>query len=151
MLKRSILLISTTIIAALILSACGSSHDHGPTPAGLNLLIDGEVVATQEGTNVTYAIGNSIEMVSGQSADIEIEWFLESGETYDYTEDDGYSLRYNVMDDSVINVSHPAQGNEWMFTASAESGGSTEMNFELWHVDHSDFDSRNFAFTVSGP
>lgn len=149
-LSRLTFISSMFIAAAILFTACGGGHDHGPTPNGLNLLVDGEVIATQEGTSVTYTGGaESILLTEGDVVEVQVQFFLEDGEPYNYTTDDGYSLRYNKTDASVISVNHPINNNEWQFELTAESAGSSEVNFELWHVDHSDFDSRNFAITVN--
>ncbi len=149
-LSRYTLITITIIAASIFLTACGGGHDHGPTPNGLNLLVDGEVIATQEGTNVSYPGGaDAILLTEGDVVEVQVQFFLEGGEPYDYTTDDGYSLRYNKTDASVITINHPINNNEWQFELIAESAGSSEVDFELWHADHSDFDSRNFAISVS--
>lgn len=148
--NRLITFLGFILAAALLFSACGSDHDHGPTPGGLNLLVNGDVVATQEGTSVTYTGGaDAIMLMEGDVLEVQVQFFLEDGEPYNYTTDDGYSLRYNKTDASVISVEHPINNDEWSFELTAVSEGNSEVNFELWHVDHSDFDSRNFAISVS--
>lgn len=149
-LSRFTFISSMFIAAAVLFTACGGGNDHGPTPNGLNLLVDGEVIATQEGTSVTYTGGaDSILLTEGDVVEVQVQFFLEDGEPYNFTTDDGFSLKYNKTDASVISVNHPINNNEWQFELIAESAGSSEINFELWHADHSDFDSRNFAITVN--
>lgn len=145
------LLISALVISLFIfLSACGSDHDHGPTPAGLEILVDNEVVAIQEGTEISYPAGSgAIELNEGDALDITVQFFTDDGERYNYTTEDGYSLRYNITDQNVIEAEHPINNNEWSLRVHGQSQGSSAINFELWHVDHSDFDSRDFQFSVN--
>lgn len=137
------------VFTSILLSACGSGHDHGPTPNGLELVVNGEVVAIQEGTTISYTHGNSIAVPHGEALEVRVQFFLEDGERYNYTTDDGYSLRFNITDTDVLQVTHPINNDEWLMHMRGNAAGSSTINFELWHVDHSDFDSRNFNVTVS--
>lgn len=146
------LILFPIMILALILTACGSD-DHGPTPVGLNLIMDGEVIATQEGTVITYpGDANFITVQEGETTSaIEVQFFLESGEPVVYETEDGYSLEYNITDTDVLNVNHPVNNNEWHLQLVGISAGSASFSVQLFHVSHSDFDSRNFAVQVVAP
>lgn len=144
-----LLILSLFTATVLLLSACGSDHDHGPTPAGLEILVNGEVVAVQDGTQITYPGDNdSILLNEGDEIVATVQFILESGEPYNYTVEDGYELTYNIGNAEVINIDHPHNTDHWSMMINALSAGSSSLNFELWHVDHSDFDSRNFTITV---
>ena len=133
----------------LSLTACSGGHDHGPTPEGLNLIVDGEVVATQQGTTITYPGElNHIPLSIGETAVVEVQWFLSGGEPYVYSTDDGYRLRFEITDDSIIGINHPA-GDEWSMQLVGESAGEAEFMIQLFHVNHSDFDSRMFRVNVT--
>jgi len=140
------------MIFALILSACGSD-DHGPTPVGLNLIMDGVVIATQEGTDITYPGDTDfITVEEGETTSaIEVQFFLESGEPAVFETEEGYSLQYNITDTNVLNVNHPVNNNEWHLQLVGVSAGSASFSIQLFHVGHSDFDSRNFAVQVVTP
>lgn len=144
----SILIIS--ICTAILLTACGTDHDHGPTPVGLNLLVSGEVIASQQGTTISYAgDADHIALTAGESSLVTIQFILESGEPVVYDTEEGYSLVYNVSNTDVLSISHPVQGNEWNAELSGVSAGTSTLNFELMHVGHADFESRNFEIRVT--
>jgi hypothetical protein len=151
-LNNSLILITIAAIA-LFLTACGSGHDHGPTPAGLNLVLDGEVIASQEGTTITYhGDADFIPLTSGQTTGtIEVQWFLESGEVYNYTTDDGYSLIVNITNADVLSINHPVGGNQWHMQLEGVSEGTSGFSLDLFHVDHTDFESRTFNVQVTEP
>ena len=149
---NSKLILITVIVLTLFFTACGGGHDHGPTPNGLELIVNGEVIAIQEGTEITYHNNaNAIVVPEGESLEVRVQFFLEDGERYDYRTDDGYSLRFNITDTNVLQADHPINNDEWLMHLRGESAGTSVINFELWHVDHSDFDSRNFNVQVSAP
>ena len=145
----SLLLIS--ISTAILLTACGTGHDHGPTPVGLNLLMSGDVIATQQGTTISYTGDtNYIAVTEGEtSPPITVQFFLESGETYNYSTDDGYSLIVNIGNSDAVGYNHPVQGSQWDVELIGVSEGTSTLSFELFHVDHSDFESRNFEVRVA--
>ena len=148
--KNSSILLALFVSIAILLSACGSDHDHGPTPVGLEILLDGQVVAIQDGTEVSYSNGeSSIILEEGGAIELRVQFFTDDGERYNYTTEDGYALQYNITDVNVIQADHPINNNEWELRVHGQAQGSSAINFELWHVDHSDFDSRNFQFTVN--
>ncbi len=151
-LNNSFILIAAAAFA-FFLTACGTGHDHGPTPAGLNLVLDGEVIASQQGTTITYHGDNDfISLTSGETTGtVEVQWFLESGEVYDYSTDDGYSLIVNITNTEVLNINHPVANNQWHMSMVAVSQGSSGFSLDLFHVDHSDFESRTFNVQVNEP
>lgn len=139
-----ILLISLTIF-----SACGSGHDHGPTPVGLVLSTNGSELAMQDGTTVTYVDGNSIEVPENGQLLVDIQFISEDGDRYYPDVNEGFGLVLNNSNNQVLNITHPANNNEWNFTLIGLTSGSSNLSFELWHVDHSDFESRPFQVSVT--
>jgi hypothetical protein len=149
---KTIIFVASIFAITIILSACSSNHDHGPTPNGLQILVNGQVVAQQVGTVVSYPNGgNSIGLVAGEQVVATVQFTLASGEPYNYSVEDGYLLQFNNTAPNVVNITHPFEGNQWSLRLSALQEGTASMVFELWHVDHSDFESRNFAVTVLAP
>ncbi len=136
-------------LSLILLSACGSDHDHGPTPVGLVLTANGADIAMQEETTVTYVEGNSIEVPENTQLEVQVHFISEDGNRYFPDENDGFFLEANSGNNQILNISHPVNNHEWTLTLIGLSEGSTTISFELWHVDHSDFESRPFQVTVT--
>lgn len=134
-----------------LFSACGSDHDHDhdPTPVGLVLSSAGGELALQDGTTVTYVNGNSITVPQNGELVINIQFISEDGDRYTPDVNDGYSLQFNAANSQLLNISHPVNNSEWSISLAGLTSGSTNINFELWHVGHSDFESRPFQVSVS--
>lgn len=136
-----------------VFTGCGSDHDHGPTPVGLVLSVDGTAIAMQEETTVTYASGDHIEVTQGSTlGPISVEFILEGGERYQPDANEGYALQYNVSNSTAITLGQVAGASEWTVQITGNVvGESSTITFELWHVDHSDFVSRPFQVRVVEP
>lgn len=149
-LSKNYIAIITVFIVSILLAACGSDHDHGPTPVGLEMLINGEAIASQEGTSVTYHGDNDyIEVNQGETyGPVTVQFITDTGEAYNYTTEDGYSLQYNITDENVLQINHPVNNNEWTIELVGNAEGSSSFNVELFHVDHVDFESQNFNIQV---
>jgi hypothetical protein len=150
---NSISIIVSAVVLSMLLAACGSDHDHGPTPVGLNLLLNGEVIASQQGNNITYPGDNDfITITEGETTGtIEVQFVLESGEPFVYDTGEGYSLEYNITNTDVLSINHPVNNNEWNVQLEGVSAGLSSFNLQLFHVSHSDFDSRSFDVEVVAP
>ncbi|TVQ05647.1 MAG: hypothetical protein EA359_02625 [Balneolaceae bacterium] len=141
----------TILFTVFFITACGSDHDHGPTPVGLVLSLDGVEIAMQEEGTITYVDnGTHIEVPNGGAlGPITVQFIQENGERYFPDTNEGFLLQYNVQNPNILGIQHPVNNNQWTFNLQGLNAGSATFNLELWHVDHSDFDSRNFQVLVS--
>jgi hypothetical protein len=141
----------TILFTGFFITACGSDHDHGPTPVGLVLSLDGVEIAMQEEGTITYVDnGTHIEVPhGGVLGPITVQFIQENGERYFPDTNEGFLLQYNVQNPNILGIQHPVNNNQWTFNLQGLNAGSATFNLELWHVDHSDFDSRNFQVLVS--
>ena len=134
----------------LFMSACGNDHDH-LSPIGVVLKIDGELLAAQEETTVTYATGDAITITSGTTTETITLEFLDDDGTHFTPDNSGNSLQLSIGDTDILGYVHPVNDDEWSFRLSGEQPGSTTIQFELWHGDHTDFTSREFQVTIEEP
>ncbi|TVQ65031.1 MAG: hypothetical protein EA360_10925 [Balneolaceae bacterium] len=142
-----------TLTSSLVLTGCGSDHDHGPTPVGIVLSAGGTDLAIQEGTTITYPTGaaDAIEIQTEETVSpVTVTFLMEDGERFTPDVNDGYSLRFSASNSSVISVVHPLT-NQWTFSLEGVQAGESAVNFQLWHVGHSDFESRDFTIRVVTP
>lgn len=148
--KTPILSVTTLLLFSFILfSACGSGHDHGPTPIGLIISADGVDVAMQEETTVTYVDGNSIEIPENGQLEIQVHFLSEDGNRFFPDVNEGFFLEINNANDQILNITHPVNNHEWTLSLIGLSASSTTISFDLWHVDHTDFESRPFQVSVT--
>lgn len=142
--------IVVSILFIALFAGCGSDHDHGPTPIGIALSVNGTDIAMQEETTVTYATGNHIELSQGATlSPILVEFISEGGDRYLPDTNDGFFLQYSTSNSSVLSIGQVASANEWTVQLVGNSGGESTISFELMHVDHSDFESRPFQVRVN--
>lgn len=130
----------------LFLGACGSGHDHY-SAIGVVLSEDGQMIAAQEQENITYAEGDAISVPVGSSTGtITVEFLGDDGTPFT-PERSGYSLRHTIGNADVLDITHPAV-DEWSFRLTGNRVGTTTIEFDLWHGNHSDFSSRAFQVRV---
>jgi hypothetical protein len=147
------LLLSVTLASAvLFITSCSDDHDdHGSVPVGLVLSVGGVDIAMQEEGTVTYVDnGSHIEVPNGGVlGPVTVQFISEEGERYFPDVNDGYQLQYNIQNPNILGIQHPVNNNQWTLNLQGLNAGSATFNLELLHVEHSDFDSRNFQILVS--
>lgn len=131
----------------LFLGACSSGHDHY-SAIGIVLTIDGDMIAVQEQTVITYAMGNAITIPAGATTGTITVQFLDDDGTPFTPERSGYNLRITAGNPAVLDIIHPVNNDEWSFRLTGSQAGNTTLQFDLDHGDHSDFTSREFQVTV---
>ncbi len=132
------------------LGGCGSGHDHY-SPIGVVLSIDGNMIAAQESSVVTYATGDAIYVPAGASTGTITVQFMDDDGSLFIPERSGYELRHTVGNSDVISVTHPAADGPWSLILQGNQPGSTTIQFDLWHGGHSDFSSVAFQVEVEEP
>lgn len=150
--SSSLFFILTITLIISFITGCGTDHDHGPTPVGIVLSVGGNEIAMQEGTTVTYATGNHIEVTQGTTlGPVLVEFISEDGDRYLPDTNDGFFLQYSSTNTNVISIAQVTGTNEWTIQFAGNVTGESSVTFELWHVDHSDFVSRPFQVRVVEP
>ena len=145
--KNYYLLVISLVSAALLFSACSNpassdEEDEHSTPFGVALILNGVEIAVQENGQVTYADGDHLELAVGEETNlITVRWISEDGDRFVPNTDEGYSLGWIVGDENVIEVEQHEEDGAWEFHLVGLSAGESNVEFELFHNDHSDFTS----------
>lgn len=138
------------IFTLVIISACSSDNeDHGETPVGLILTSNGNEIAMQEESTVTYVEGNSIVVPENGQITVEVQFIAEDGDRYTPDVNDGFSLVVNTGNNQILDVTHPFNNNEWTLALIGQTSDSTSITFDLLHAGHSDFETQPFQITVT--
>ncbi len=132
-------------LAIIILNACSTGHGHFDAN-GVVLFIDGEEVARQELSTVTYTTGSSVTLEHGESVVVSVQ-FLDDDNSLVIPDDPDNFLQLVIANESVISKIGENR-SEYTVTLEPTSVGETNIQFEVWHVDHSDYTSQPFLFTV---
>lgn len=124
-------------------------HDDHSDPFGVALIMNGVEIAAQENGVITYIEGDHMELEIGEETNlITIRWIAEDGDRFMPDTDDGYSLRWIVENEDVLEVEQHEEDGAWSFHLAGLSAGESEVNFELYHNDHADFTSLPFVVHV---
>lgn len=149
---KTLFTIIILLLPTLLLSACGSDSDHDDheeTPVGLVLTVDGEDIAIQQESTVTYMNGNAINVPGAATINITVQFISEDGDRFSPHTDEGFSLQVEVGNENIIQVTHPINNNQWNLSVTGNNPGSTTITFDLLHAGHSDFTSQPFQVQVS--
>ncbi len=131
----------------LFLGACGSDHHHY-SAIGLILSEDGSMIAVQQQNTITYAKGDAIYVPAGASTETITVQFLDDEGNPFTPQRSGYTLLSTIGNTNILGITHPVDNNEWSFRLNGNQPGSTTLQFDLRHGDHSDFTSREFQVIV---
>ena len=150
--------LSVLLLAVFIFNACDTTssntddHDHEEhsDPFGLKIMHDGQELARQFDGEVSYAgEHNAIEVEAGVTyGPLQIMLLAEDGDEF-LPDDADYFLRINIADESVVHT-HDVDAPNFSFDLHGEGEGQTTASFDVMHIDHSDFESLDFAIEVSG-
>lgn len=133
----------------VIITSCSSNHeDHNEVPAGLVLLQNETVLVSQDNGVVTYPEGDAIEVpVSETTETIQIRFISEEG--HRFIPDTGeYQPGYSIDNTDILEIIHPIDNDEWSFRLNGLSEGTTEIQIELQHLGHLDFQSQKIQVRV---
>ncbi|MFW6347916.1 MAG: hypothetical protein ACOC2C_04820 [Cyclonatronaceae bacterium] len=150
--------LSVLLLAIFIFNACDTTssdtddHDHGEhaDPFGLKVMHDGQELARQFDGEVSYTGGHSaIEVEAGVTyGPLQIMLLAEDGDEF-LPDDEDYFLRINIADESIVHT-HDVDAPNFSFGLHGDSEGETTASFDVMHIDHSDFESMDFAIKVEG-
>lgn len=144
-----LLLLSTAILFTSCDNPASSGEEEHSDPFGVALILNGVEVAVQENGVVTYADGDHLEMKVGEETDlITVRWISEDGDRFVPDENDGYSLRWTELNEDVLEVEQHEEDGAWRFHLVGLSAGESDISFQLFHNDHSDFTSSAFEVHV---
>lgn len=144
------ILVTLTLLLTAISCGLDDHDDHEEeVPVGFQLLLNGDLLVTQEDGTVTYSTGDAIEIPQGEvTGPVDVQFIADDGDVYtpDQTEN---SLDLTLSGETVITIDHPVGGSEWRFNVTGENPGNVTVTFNLIHAGHSDFESQPINFNVA--
>lgn len=124
-------------------------HDDHSDPFGVAMIMNGVEIAAQEDGVVTYNDGDHLELNVGEETNrITIRWIAEDGDRFQPETEEGFSLRWIVEHEDVLEVEQHEEDGAWSFHLVGVGAGESTINFELFHNDHADFTSLPFEVHV---
>lgn len=132
--------------AFFLFSACSnpadSDEEEHHDPFGIALFENGVEIATFENGELTYSDGDHLELQVGEETGlISVRFISEEGERFTPDENDGYSLQWEIGNESVLEVEQHEEDGAWEFHLVGAGSGETNIEFILFHNDHEDFRS----------
>ena len=131
---------------SVYMMACSTGHSHIDAN-GVVLTLNGEEIARQDGTTVTYTHGNAITLERGTPSGMIMVQFINDNNELFTPEGRDYFLEVTIADTNVLSVMGKAD-NGWGVQLNPQQAGESNVQFEIFHVDHADFTSRPFRFVV---
>ena len=153
MLKRNMSVLSIFALA-LFVASCGDDdnpvdpddHDDHADAVGLIIRDSGVEIVRVESGEVT----GEIEVGHGkETALLSVRFIEEDGHIDTPDEDDGYSLAWEIADESIAEVEHHAEDGAWAFHIVGLEEGETTIRIKINHGDHADFVSPPIEIHVS--
>lgn len=138
--KFSTTLLTIIFATAVLIAGCdnpaGDDHEEHADPAGLQLVMNGEVLLTYMNNEVS----GQLNLVEGVETDlITVEWLDENGEEIHGEDlDEAYSLDWEIEDENIAQVERHNEDGRWSFHMHGESAGVTKIQLMLLHGDHAD-------------
>lgn len=137
---------SLLVLALLFTQACDSGHGHDHINAeGLVLIYQNQEIFRYEAPNDP---GVAIEVMEGATlGPVEIKFINRDGELFS-TENPEFNLRWTIKDTGVGNIQH-VEGEQWKINLIGVAAGQTEVMFEVYHIDHADFETIWFEWVTT--
>lgn len=136
-------------ILALFISCANSvssdKHDDHKA-AGFKLTMNGQTVIEQlpNGT-----LTGSFSLNEGEETPlISIQFIAEDGDTFT-PEGNEYSLKSTFSVDTIAEFEQHSEDGAWSFHIHGKKAGSTNMTLQLFHNDHSDFNTQPISIQVN--
>ena len=143
------------VALGLVAGACDNpvdpgEHGHHPHAEAVVVRLDGEILATAEGTDGNPETRNStgsIEVPAGGIVGLlEIEFVDHDGHALDLDDDDA-SLGV-IVDDETVATFDPDPKGGFAGRVHGHTAGSTTISFILMHGDHAEFTTEPIVIDV---
>lgn len=132
-----------TITLLVLFVACSSEHDHLDI-GGFEVMANNEVIFSQSGTVVT----GQVTIPAGTVTDEMTVVFRDAdGSALTITDDD---YRMEILSDNTQVLSTELTGR-WTFRLNGVSQGTAQINVNILHGSHYDFESRPVPANVTAP
>lgn len=139
-----------TIIVLSLFIACSNSvssdeHEH-EEPAGFRLKMNGQTVVEQLPSKT---LTGSFSLAVGEDTPLISLFFIaEDGDEF-LPDEPEYSLKANFTDSTIAEFEQHEEDGKWKFHIHAKAAGSTNLNLQLLHNGHSDFDMQAISILVN--
>lgn len=147
--KTLFLAITALLFTAVSCSNPASSddddHDHHEEPIAAVLTMNGMEIARYDANGVT----GGIEVNAGEETTLITIWFVSDDGDQFQPDEPEYSLGWKDIDTGIAEVEQHDEDGKWSFHIHGEAQGSTSVVFQLFHDDHSDFDTLPIPITVN--
>ncbi|MCH8495350.1 MAG: hypothetical protein LAT57_06925 [Balneolales bacterium] len=133
-------LISTFAVAVVLIAGCSSDHDHADI-AGFTVMVGNETVVSQSGTTITGQFNVQSGVTTPEM-------------TVNFTDPDGHTVSLDDPDyrlevaSSNTDVLTTNLTGDMTFTLQGVSTGSANVNINVLHGSHYDFESRPISVSV---
>lgn len=140
------ILLSLAVLATACNNPAGDDdEEEHHEPVGAVLKMNGDEIARYEDGEVT----GQIEVNSGEeTALITIYFLAEDGDEFQPDEPEN-SLSWKNIDGAIAEVEQHDEDGKWSFHIHGVETGETSVVFQLFHDDHSDFDTGSFSIIVN--
>ncbi|MBN60481.1 MAG: hypothetical protein CME20_03895 [Gemmatimonadetes bacterium] len=143
-------------ILCLALFAVGCGDDDNPVDAhegeehaeAIGLIVrdsGNEIVRYENGQ-----VNGEIEVGHGkETALLSVRFIAEDGDLFTPHTEDGFSLGWEIADESIAEVEHHAEDGAWAFHIIGREDGMTSIRLKIMHEGHADFVSKEIEIHVS--
>ncbi len=135
------------ILGLGFLYACSDSGHEHINAEGMVLMLDGEEIFRYEAPNDP---GTPITVEEGQTlGPLQIMFIDRDGELF-ITDNPEFNLQWTIQDTDVARIEQ-LPGDEWVINLIGVNAGETQVMFEVFHIDHSDFETLWFDLVTIAP
>lgn len=143
--KNSIKVFLLALVVSLSMSACKSASDEDHLDiGGFRIISNGNILAEQNGTNVTSTISVASQSTS---AVMTVEFRDPEGNLLTITDEDLY-MEIDTNNPGVV-LAQNSSSSKWSFTLNGVGPGTSAIVVKLMHGNHADFESRAIPVTVN--
>lgn len=144
-----VLFLSLSVLLSSCENSASAEEEEHSDPFGVVLILNGVEIAKQENGVVSYAEGDHLELKVGEETNlITVRWIAEDGDRFVPDEAEGYGLQWVIGNEAVTEIEQHEEDGAWSFHIVGTGTGETDIRFELFHNDHSDFTSLPFEVHV---
>ena len=150
-------IIPSVLCIALVAAGCGDDDNpvdahHGEEHAEASGLIsrDGGNGGAEIVRNESGKVSGEIEVGHGkETALLSVRFIAEDGDLFSPHTEDGFSLGWEIADESIAEVDQHAEDGAWNFHIVGLEDGKTTIRLKIMHEGHADFVSSEIEIHVS--
>ena len=152
MLKKQFVL--SALCLALFAVGCGdddnpvNAHEGEEHAEAIGLIVrdsGAEIVRYENGQ-----ISGEIEVGHGkETALLSVRFIAEDGDLFTPHTEDGFTLAWEIADESIAEVEYHAEDGAWAFHIAGIAEGETTISIKIMHEGHADFVSAPIEIHVS--